>query len=109
MVKKVRNKRVVDNNDSISKKNKGHFIRSEYAQTYMLFFFGIVGSLYIETGEVLDLLCQHLNRYSIIEILTNLSVNECLGYMFRFIGLTIGLIWTYIMFINSDKLKGEQK
>ena len=104
-----KNRRVVNNNNSNSKIQKGHFIRSEYAHTYLLFFFGIVGTFYVETDEALTLLCQNSSSSSIIEFVTNLSVYEYLMYMFRYLGLTIGLIWTYVMFISSDKLKGEQK
>lgn len=109
MAKKDRIRRVVDNNDSFSKKNKGQFIRSEYAQTYMLLFLGIVGTLFIESGEALNILCRYLNKYTILEIASNLSIYTWIKYMFKFTGLLLGLLWTYVMFKCSDKLKGEQR
>lgn len=44
MAKRERIRRVVSNNNS-NQKNKGHFIRSEYAHTYLLFFFGICAKI----------------------------------------------------------------
>ena len=91
------------------KKKRGYFIRSEYAHSYMLFFFGIVGTFFIETGDALNLFCRHLQNSSIMEMVMSLSVYTWIKYAFKYVGLVIGLCWMYVMFKSSDKLKGEQK
>lgn len=65
------------------KKKRGYFIRSEYAHSYMLFFFGIVGTFFIETGDALNLFCRHLQNSSIMEMVMSLSVYTWIKYAFK--------------------------